>query len=293
MIISISGKKGAGKDLVGNIIRYLLIKEKERGEYWQEHPPTFSQWQTHHQNNTGEWKIVKFADKLKDMVCLLIGCTREELEDQEFKDTELGEEWRKYYITHPQGKMSKWYGSMEEARSAIEEPPVFSGILSPSFSIESQVLTPRLILQLLGTDCVRNIIHPSAWVNATMAKYGYSTYTVCDKCSYATSNPHYYDKPCLNCGELLTEGLEKEWDNWIITDCRFPNELKAVKDRGGITIRVNRGFDVLNGKCTIDVHPSETALDNAEFDYVIDNNGSIDELIEKVVVILKKLNYIK
>ena len=74
--------------------------------------------------------------------------------------------------------------------------------------------------------------------------------------------------------------------NWIITDCRFPNEAQAVKQRGGIVIRVNRGkTPVPEGalKAMVDrSHPSETSLDNYEFDHVIDNNGSIEELVEKV-----------
>jgi hypothetical protein len=44
-------------------------------------------------------EIKKFADKLKDMVCVLLSCTREKLEDREFKNTPLGEHWRKWYYT--------------------------------------------------------------------------------------------------------------------------------------------------------------------------------------------------
>jgi hypothetical protein len=43
--------------------------------------------------NQSGFEIKKYADKLKDFVCILIGCTREQLEDQEFKEKELGEEW--------------------------------------------------------------------------------------------------------------------------------------------------------------------------------------------------------
>ena len=38
----------------------------------------------------------------------------------------------------------------------------------------------------------------------------------------------------------------------------------------------------------VEPHPSETALDNHPFDYTIDNNGTIEELIEKVREILIK-----
>jgi hypothetical protein len=76
------------------------------------------------------------------------------------------------------------------------------------------------------------------------------------------------------------------WEsNWIITDTRFPNEIKAVKDRGGITIDVRRHDRTHFEK----EHESETALDDYHFfDYFIDNDGTIDELVVKVKEILIK-----
>ena len=68
MIIGVSGHMNSGKDLVGLIIQHLT---------------------------DSNWKIKKFADKLKDIVCLLIGCTREQLEDRKFKETPLSSEWDK------------------------------------------------------------------------------------------------------------------------------------------------------------------------------------------------------
>ena len=41
---------------------------------------------------------------------------------------------------------------------------------------------------------------------------------------------------------------------------------------------------------TIAYHESETALDNAEFDYIIENNGTIEELVEKIKPIIFKIN---
>ena len=89
----------------------------------------------------------------------------------------------------------------------------------------------------------------------------------------------------------------KLFPNWIITDTRFPNEMEAVKKRGGITIRVNRPCNICGGSgyhkmsCPVSKsgeHYSETALDKSEFDYVIENSGSIEQLTEKVKKILKK-----
>ena len=109
--------------------------------------------------------------------------------------------------------------------------------------------------------------------------------------------------------ELLREGFNKnihvastmanikDKDNVIITDMRFPNEMEAVKKRGGITIRVNRPCNICGGSgyhkmsCPVSKsgeHLSETSLDKAEFDYIIDNNSDIESLIKKVKQILKK-----
>ena len=84
--------------------------------------------------------------------------------------------------------------------------------------------------------------------------------------------------------------IHRSFPNWIITDVRFPNEAKAIKDRGGIVIRVNRTYYTEDKKYIIgydpfETHPSETALDDYEFDYVIENDGSLDELITKIKLI--------
>jgi len=94
----------------------------------------------------------------------------------------------------------------------------------------------RDFLQLLGTNAIRDNLHKNTWVNALMADYS-------------------------------------EQSNWIITDCRFPNELIEVKKRLGTSIRINR-----EGIKPVNNHPSEVALDNYEFDYIIENNGSLEDL---------------
>jgi len=245
-LIGISGKIGSGKDTMGNIIQMLtqgIDSNTQIIEY------------VNGANITGfDYQIKKYADRLKDIVCLLIGCTREQLEDREFKEKELGEEWN-------------WSKKIPVGNSG-------------DYSLDHIVMTPRLLFQLLGTDCGRDIIHPNIWVNSLFADY---------------------------------EDNKSDWlsglnSKWIITDVRFPNEAQAIKDRSGIVIRVNR--DKQCGSCEstftkgsecpncgsgnwvhgkIDfTHPSETALDDYEFDHVIDNNGSIEELVEKV----KQLNLV-
>ena len=128
-----------------------------------------------------------------------------------------------------------------------------NGIMKNKITKKSTI---RDIMQVLGTDLLRQGFNNNIHVAATL-------------------------------------GSIKENEKVIITDMRFPNELKAVKDKGGITIRVNRPNihylleSGINNQNKVE-HESETALDNAEFDYTIDNDGSIEELIEKVKEILIK-----
>ena len=201
---------------------------------------------SHILDKKSDYKIKKFAGKLKDMACLLIGCTREQLEDRDFKEKELGEEW--WYISKPEiGMFIPYTEDNWAAHGDFEENLV--------------MLTPRKLLQLLGTEAGREIIHPNIWVNALFGDY--------DKDS-----------------------------NWVITDVRFPNEAQAIKDRGGVVIRVERkpfnraggmeGNKQFSEQIKEDTHLSETALDDYDFDYVIENDGSIKDLVEKV----KKLNII-
>ena len=81
MIIGISGKKTVGKDLVGKIIQYLTSKSNV-------YPFDLKLDYSYRSN----WQIKKFADPLKDIICILIGCNRDQLENESFKSKELGEE---------------------------------------------------------------------------------------------------------------------------------------------------------------------------------------------------------
>ena len=101
--------------------------------------------------------------------------------------------------------------------------------LSPIRKPTGGFYTYRELLQLQGTEFGRNIIGPDIWVDALFAGWNQN-------------------------------------EDWVITDVRFPNEVEAIEDRGGIAIRVVRpGID------STDTHESETALDNYQFDYTIIN----------------------
>ena len=293
-LIGISGKVGSGKDTVGKILQYLSAGD----ELSKTTPNLIADWEYDWYAGTkmGNYQIKKFADKLKDIVCLLIGCTREQLEDREFKEKELGEEWwYQQYVN----KLSGHY----EMVPYKQKPP--SHVYNDDSKGALVKLTPRKLLQLLGTEWGRGIIHPNIWVNALFADYT-SNFIPCKEWRKDRENIN-----CL-CGGVNAMGENKgityceskgNPPNWIITDVRFPNEVKAIEDRGGIVIRIddsNMKIGNIHDEVGITTkgawraasvgfkHPSETALDDYNFKHVIENDGSIEDLIEKV----KQLNLI-
>lgn len=306
MIIGISGHMRSGKDEVGKMIQFLT------SSYYPEF--TYNQFKEENKSDIvdSRFEIKKFADKLKDIVCLLIGCTREQLEGRTFKEKELGEEW--------------WYYKYGESLyNYSTEKTLLIRVMNSEFlepcteeDLENCLVkpTPRLLLQLIGTECGREILHPNLWVNSLFADYKNEyEWNVKIQRENSSKIDEFLHKP----------KVEEGYPNWIITDMRFPNEAKAVKDRNGILIRVNRPIQMLfNGdrvitnenkkmkvitsdneikRCKLsdgnhykfselrldDKHPSETALDQyQDWDYVIDNNGTIENLVKKVKEILIK-----
>lgn len=275
MIIGISGKIGSGKDTVGNIIKLLTDDTLSYKEVIE-----IATGQLEITHSYSDFIVKKFADTLKDIVCLLIGCTREQLEDRDFKEKELGEEWIRY------GYADGFIFKDGEAKvmnnvTCTKEKYEYERRINWQTAYKT-ALTPRLILQLLGTNCGRDIIHNNIWVNSL-----FSNYKHIPTGSIGNRQPDDIDDIPYN------------FPNWIITDMRFPNEMKAIEDKGGITIRINRQIPNLTmntlEKAVGDImyrdgneHPSETALDNASFKYIINNDGSIEKLVEKVRDILIK-----
>ena len=101
----------------------------------------------------------------------------------------------------------------------------------------------------------------------------------------------------------LENKLRTSKDDIVISDCRFPNEIKSIRNAGGIVIRVVRGDEpewyehalaVNKGPRHIgwalskdrmqkyNIHYSETAWVGTKFNYVLDNNASLDDLYQQV-----------
>ena len=175
-----------------------------------------------------------FAKPLKDACSVMFGWPREMLEG----DTEVSRKWR-------------------------EEPDQY---WSEKFGHE---FSPRLALQLMGTEAGRNVFHQDIWVIS-----------------------------------LLNRARGKDV---VVTDVRFKNEIKYIQDNGGIVIRIKRGEEpewyqlaedanhgfgsAQMGMRDKGIHQSEWDWIGSDFDMVIENNSTIDDLGKQVDELL--LNFKK
>jgi hypothetical protein len=108
--------------------------------------------------------------------------------------------------------------------------------------------TPRLALQLIGTDVMRNHFHDQIWVAALERRL------------------------------MLSPRV-------VITDCRFPNEMAMIRGAGGQILHVERGSEPAwvsayknEGVVPVGVHSSEYVWMGERFDHVVQNDGSLEDL---------------
>jgi hypothetical protein len=173
---------------------------------------------------------VSFAKGVKDVAAEMFGWPRHLLEG----DTEQSREWR-------------------------EQPDKFwSKELGKDF-------TPRLALQLMGTEVGRDVFHKDFWIIKLK--------------NYIQQNPN---------------------QNYVITDVRFQNEIEFVHSFNGVLIEIQRGLKPhwyeIAGKANrgdhkaerfmleqSGVHESEWRWIGGYIDHHIDNAGSLEELKNKLI----------
>jgi hypothetical protein len=101
----------------------------------------------------------------------------------------------------------------------------------------------------------------------------------------------------------LENKLRNSKDNIVISDCRFPNEIASIKSAGGIIVCVERGIQphwvdiAIQANNGVDsanmwlmkekIHASETAWVGTRFDYVLDNNSTLDSLFKQVETVVQ------
>lgn len=147
-------------------------------------------------------------------------------------------------------------------------------------------LTPRQILQRLGTDVARGI-HKETWVRrlTTAIQQDHAD-------RWELPRRHLGPKLDLMIPDFRNKCFKRvdrrTHPIWVVTDVRFPNEWTALATLGAPILRVVADQRVPS----TDTHESETALDGADLTpaAVLDNNGSLTDLKERLRAVLPDLH---
>ena len=170
------------------------------------------------QDDFGFTKL-SFADSLKDAVAAIFSWDRQLLEGA----TDESRQWRE--------QVDPWWAER----------------------LKMPELTPRLILQLWGTEVCRAGFHQDIWIAS------------------------------------LERKIEED-RNYVIPDTRFPNEINLIKNIGGEIWCVKRGPDPkwfvqyqMGGSPPNHIHSSEWEWARSKFDKTIANDGTLDDLKNRVL----------
>lgn len=171
------------------------------------------------------FKRLSFASALKDIIAIMFGWPRDKLEGLTKEDRE----WRE--------QIDPWW----------------------SDALNIHDLTPRFVMQSIGTDLFRKHFHTDIWV------------------------------------KIIENQLDK-YENIVISDCRFQNEIDMIVHYGGKIIQVYRNppswfYQYRKGENPEEVnliHLSEIEWIRCHRDYDIDNSGTREELYDKIKYIVEK-----
>lgn len=86
----------------------------------------------------------------------------------------------------------------------------------------------------------------------------------------------------------VLELFPNEWDYVLIPDCRFPNEINVLRDRGFDVLHVSVVRPDCDGGLSEEQrnHPSETAMDGTPADITIMNDGNLSGLTKSVIELI-------
>ena len=187
-IIAFSGLKGVGKSRSSGMLEFLLNTPKIFHSY-------FFYKHKHWFYNNRKYKVVAFADSIKEMLANLLNIDKSKFEDRDFKEN-------CYLDLTTLTLLSAHIVSDTERLSDSK----FNRIAKEWTNETSKQykLSIRQVMQLFGTEIMRNILDDKLWINSTLKK--------------------------------------AQDQNIIISDLRFITEFEEVKKRNGFTIYIDRGY---------------------------------------------------
>ena len=203
-------------------------------------------------------------------VCGFIGCGKDTVADYLVNFHEFRRESFADSLKDSVAAVFGWDRIMLEGRT--KEAREWREQVDPWWAerLDMPTLTPRWVLQYWGTEVCRKTFHDDIWIASIENK------------------------------------LRQSKDDIVVSDVRFPNEIKSIKKLGGKIVWVQRGalpewYDwavkansgnnlAINEMKIRKVHASEWAWIGKEFDTILDNNGTIDQLYTQIANVLEISN---
>lgn len=231
-LIAISGTKNSGKTVAAEMFQYCLSVPKIFRQYW--FYKIFRRF-IHH-----KWKLVAFADPVKQMLADLINIPVEKFNDREFKEFTYVDLQSLNLINSMKYEFTSRYYPDKLSDSKFNR---LAKDLNPEIS--KYCLSIRQLMQYFATNVMRTYFGENVWINSALSNIS---------------------------------------NNIIISDCRFKNEASAIKNKNGIIIYINRP------NTPFGQHQSEKEmewmLNNDVYDYIINNDGSLEDLFNSVKLLV-------
>jgi hypothetical protein len=179
---------------------------------------------------------VAFADELKNIVSKSTNTPLNYFHDDNLKDTKLDTP----FVT----TISFFVTFFEEIQKALGNDHTFDTDIAAMTAYNDvgdvELESPRRLLQYLGTDIARRYVNDDVWLKIAIRKV-------------KAINGHV-----------------------VVTDCRFVNEIEAVKAIGGKAVKVRRPGFTGNG------HASEQEISDELFTTIITNDSNLSTLEHNV-----------
>lgn len=169
-----------------------------------------------------------------------------------------------YYFAKPIYTMLDAVHLLPKSIDVVREERAVKESINPTFGV-----SPRYMLQTLGTEWGRNLIHPDLWVL------------------------------------LADDELKRHGSVMVITDIRFQNEVKFVKQHGGKIIYIDRPGRFVKGKWEVSIltmiksifsrkHASEKQMSylkkNADYIICSNNLSNLESAVQQIIKKIYQIN---
>jgi len=139
-------------------------------------------------------------------------------------------------------------------------------------------MNPLVWVDDLGSWRVQDIVDEFGWDGYKSSLYGQEIRELMQRLGTEVGRKMFGEDFWVLAAEGIMMNHLNDGKSVVFTDVRFPNEAEMIEGYfNGQTWRIERA-----GVVAANDHPSETALDTHGFYQLIRNDGSLDELYEKV-----------